>query len=145
MAFPTYTEVATRLGRTLTTAEQAIATAVIGSTTGLIAEAVGRDSDWAGDLDPVPQTLSELCIQKAIGAITNPSGVASHSETLGAYQHSETFPRAADIGVFLSPDERARVRRAVYGSSIASPRVGSVLDEVYPLGSSPTLQGSVDE
>lgn len=133
MAFATHADVATQLGRTLTSAEQNQATAVIGRVEDLILEAAGRDDDWAAALEDVPATFTQLCVDKAIATITNPSAVASQSETLGEYQHSETFPRAADIGVRLSPDERREARRAAGRAIVTSPRAGSVLDDVYPL------------
>lgn len=122
-------DVATRLGRTLNAAEEAQAEMVIGSVTALVLELLSEDQDWADTLDPVPQTLVLLCIEKAVGTIVNPNNVASESEALGAYQHSHTFPRAADIGIFLSDDEQRRVRRAVGGApravTLASPYPGT--------------------
>lgn len=133
MAFATTTDVETRLGRGLTSAESALAAAVITSVEGLIAEALGKDQDWIDALDPVPTTLSQLCIEKAVALITNPEGAASVSETLGAYSNSTTFPRAADIGIFLSRDEVARVRQAVSGLSRGTARQASVVDDVIEI------------
>lgn len=129
MAFATTTDVATRLGRDLTAAETDAAELVIEVVTGLIAEAVNRDSDWATALDPVPATLRLLCIEKAVSAIVNPHNVASLSEQLGQFQHSETYPRASDVGLYLSDDEERRARFAVHGITSASVRIQSVADD----------------
>ena len=129
MAFATYTDVANRLLRTLTSAEQTAATAVIADVTTQIADEVGRDAAWAAALSPVPGYLKAICIEKAISAIANPSNFASESETLGSYSHSQTYPRATDGGVLLTDDEARRVRAAVYGTGVASPTVGSWLDD----------------
>lgn len=129
MAFATHADVSTRLRRTLTTEEQAAATEVIATVTGLIADEVDRDSDWSDALDPVPTTLKELCVAKAVTAITNPAGVAS--ETLGA--HSVTFPRSADGGVFLTDAEKRAVEVAVYGRSGGSSQPRGVIDRIVDM------------
>lgn len=140
-AFATADEVETRRGRTLSTAERATATAVIEAVTGLIAEAVGQDEEWAADLiaaseeeggKAIPRTLRQLCVEKAIATIANPDNVASESKTLGAFSHSATYPRGADIGVFLSADEVTRVRRAIAGISRGSARLRSIVDDLAP-------------
>lgn len=129
MAFATASDVETRLGRDLTTEETAQATATIATVTGLIAEAVYQDDAWAAALTPIPTTLSTICVEKAISVIANPTNIASGSETLGAYQVSQTYPRSSDIGVFLSAGERSRVRRAVYGSQITDVRTPTELED----------------
>lgn len=135
MAFAAHSDVATRLGRDLTSKEQSQATAVIATVEGLIAEAVGRDTNWAAGLSPVPATLKTLCVEKAVLAIVNPHAVASQTESLGEYSRAEVFPRSSDVGIQLSHDEGMRCRAAVYGSNVAAPRVGGILDDVYPYGS----------
>lgn len=129
MAFATASDVATRLGRALTDDETDQATAAIVTVTGLIVEAVYQDDAWAAALDPVPTTLSTICIEKAISVIANPTNIASGSETLGAHQVSQTYPRSSDVGVFLSAGERTRARRAVYGSQITDVRTPTELED----------------
>jgi hypothetical protein len=133
MAFATAADVAIRLGRALTTAEEAMVDQVIEEVTGLIVEAVGRDAAWAEDLDPVPATLRSLCIEKAIAVGSNPNQAASTSEQLGAYQHSKTFRKIdASSDLFLTAGEERRVRRAVYGETTSSPRTPSIADDIFP-------------
>jgi hypothetical protein len=126
-------DVAGRLGRDLTTKEEGIATAVIATVTGLITDAVDRDAEWATDLDPVPEGLKALCVEKAIGAISNPSNLASESETVGSYQHGQSFPRSGDVSVFLTPFEERLAARAVYGSNAGSSAPDSIIDRVVQL------------
>lgn len=126
MAYATADDVAARLGRDLTADETTQAEAVLDIVAGLIADAVAKDGDaWVAD--PVPTTLMLLSIEKAISALVNPNNLASFSEQLGSYQHSGTYPRSGDVGIFLSDSEERRVRRAVYGAASASVRIGSVL------------------
>lgn len=110
MAFASVEDVASRLGRELTDNETQTVEMVLDSVSGLAAEAAGEAADWSPE--PVPATIKLLCVEKAVSVLANPEGYASVSEQLGSYQHTGTFPRAADIGVFLSDDERRRVRRA---------------------------------
>lgn len=133
MAFATYSDVSTRLGRSLTSAEQSQATEVIATVTGLIVDVVDRDADWAKELSPVPEALKAICVEKAISVITNPQGVASYSEALGAHSYSQTSRRSADVGVFLTPFEERQVQRAVYGRNSGSSTPRSLVDRVIDL------------
>lgn len=128
MAFATATDVSDRLMRALTAAETTAAEAAIETVTGLIADAASRDGDWAADLDPVPETLRALCVEKAVGVIVNPANAASESKDLGAASLSRTFPRSADGGIFLTEAEERRVTWSVYGSNSASSTPRSVMD-----------------
>jgi hypothetical protein len=106
-----------RLGRELPPDETTQATAIIATVTGLIADTLGTTTDAVEALDPVPTTFITICVEKAALIITNPTGLASESEQLGSYQHSMTYQRANDIGIYLSDDEQRRVRRAAKRSS----------------------------
>lgn len=120
------------MGITLTSAQQAQATAVIAMVEDLIAEAVYQDSDWADELDPIPATLKNICVEKAILSLANPKGLESETETLGAYSHTERFNTKesfAAMGVFLNAADRAKARRAVYGANVTTVRVPTVLEE----------------
>jgi hypothetical protein len=133
MAFATADDVATRLGRALTSAEEAFAEAVIAQVTGLIADAVDRDIDWADALDPVPQTLSSLCIEKVVRIGANPSALQRRSEQLGSYQHSEDYSTGSAYGVCLTDAEEVRARRAVYGATTATTEPESMIDRAIDL------------
>lgn len=128
MAFAVADDVATRLMRELTAAEEALAEYAIETVTGLISDALDKDADWAEDLTPVPTALSALCVEKAVGLIVNPSNVASQSESLGAFSHSETYPKASDIGIFLSAADISRVKRVVFGTNLVDVRTPTFLE-----------------
>jgi hypothetical protein len=115
-----------RLGRSLTEAEEGIAESVVASVTGLIAEAAGMN---AAAIDPAPFYYKVLCVEKAVSALANPSNVASQSETLGSFSHSETFPRDLDASAFLTEDEERRIRRIATGVVSASARPKSLLHD----------------
>lgn len=129
-SFATTGDVEMRIMRSLSAAEEDGAQLVLELVADLIIDEVGRDEAWALALDPVPGYLRAISIEKALTAIANPRGVATTSETLGAYSRSETYPRAADIGVALSDAECRKVREAVYGAGIASPHLGSFFDDL---------------
>lgn len=117
MAFATTEDVATRLGRALTAAEEAMAEQVIETVEGIILEIAGTPEP-----SPVPAYYKALCITKVIQVGTNPNGLASESKTLGQASQSRTYPRGLDgLGLALTEHEEATVRRiannAVSGSS----------------------------
>lgn len=116
MAFATTADVETRLGRSLTTAEEAMAEQVIDTVTELIVEIAGKAEE-----DLTASYFQALCIDKVLLIGANPNGLASESETLGDHTYSKTFPRNSDDGLFLTEREEHTVRRiannAVSGSS----------------------------
>jgi len=128
MAFATADDVAVRLGRDLTTAEEAMVEAVIEGVQGMIALAAGKDDDWADDLDPVPAYFKMLVVEKALIVGTNPNGLRSEAKTLGAVERSRVF---RDAGVFLTDDEEDRVRVIVGGTDRATFRVPSLVTDLY--------------
>lgn len=130
MPFAEPKDVQARLGRSLTSAEEETASAVIAAVTGLIVDCVDRSAEWATSLDPVPEALKAICVEKAISAITNPTSLASESESLGAYQHSQTFQRSSDVGIYLSPFEERLISRAVYGATSGSASAVSMVDRL---------------
>lgn len=136
MPFATPADVATRLGRALSAAEQVLATQVIESVTGQIADAVDRDAAWAAALDPVPKTLKTLCVEKVIIVGTNPNGLAAESEDLGAHSYSRTFQRSNDVGIFLTENEKRLAREAVYGTLAGSSSPRSMIDRIQDLNES---------
>ena len=126
MAFATAADVEARLGRDLTVAEEAAAEAVIETVTGLVLEVAGT-----AESSPVPTYYTALAVEKAVGAISNPSNLASESETLGAHTHAQTFPRSLDLGVFLSEREEYQVRRIANGLVSSSTRTHALPHDVY--------------
>jgi hypothetical protein len=132
--FATAAEVAAQLGRELDDAEETLVDSVLVQVTALIADFAGEDADWPESLDPVPAYFRTLSIQKAITALSNPSNLASYSETLGAHQYSETYPRGeASLSISLTRDEERRIRRALGRSwrslTLESPYSGTAADE----------------
>lgn len=128
--FATAQDVATRMGRELTAAEEAQAEFVIATVQGLLVETVSKDAVWADALDPVPLALRAICVEKARAVLANPTNIASQTESLGAWSHSETFPRSQDdIGIFLTDAEARIARFAVHGTNRASVMLGSVFQE----------------
>jgi hypothetical protein len=130
VAFAKAEDVETRLGRSLTAQEESTAEAVIATVTGLIVDCVDRDAEWAKDLDPVPEALKAICVEKVRAEIVNSAGVRSQSETLGAHQRSETFRSSSEAGIFLTPFEERQVMRAVYGKNSGSSTPRSLVDRV---------------
>lgn len=127
-------DVEVRVGRELTDQEQGLANYVINTVTGLIVDALGvPGKDWVADLDPPPATLVALCVEKAIGVITNPDNLTSESRTLGDHQVSHTFARGGvgvtvGAGLSLSDAEERAVRWAVFNEDSATVLMGSELD-----------------
>lgn len=143
MAFATSEHVATRLGRDLTAAEQELVEQVIGDVAGLIAAAVGKTEAWAAALDPVPVYFRALCIEKAISIGSNPANLAAQTKQIGSYSIGETFRRSDAAAIFLTPGEERAVRRAYYGASSASARIGSIADDVLDYADDGLLNDSL--
>lgn len=133
MALATTADVETRLGRALTAAEEALAEQTIEAVTAQIVDEVDRDLDWAADLDPVPGVLRSLCVEKVIVVGTNPSGLASENETLGAHTYGRTFQRSNDVGIFLTDLEKRIARQAVYGTNAGSSTPRALPDRMIDL------------
>lgn len=133
MALAKPEDVQARLGRPLTSGEQEIAKSVIATVTGLIADAVNQKKDWIEAIDPVPEGLKALCVEKAIGAIVNPANLASQSESLGVHSIARVFPKAGDVSVFLSDFERRQAISAVFGNGCGSAPTVGVVDRVIEL------------
>jgi hypothetical protein len=129
--FASVADVATRLGRDLSDAEAASAEATIASVTRQIAEILGLDDDWADTLEPVPALFEALCIDKALGAISNPGGIASQS--LGAF--SVTYAnRSGYAGAALLTIEDIRAINEAWYTGEASVRIPSVADDLLAYG-----------
>lgn len=113
MAFATVTDVATRQGRTFTTAEQDSVELLLDFATAAIADAALKDDDWASALSPVPAILKGLCVELVGRALANSEGLTSQSEQIGSYQYMKSFNKEATTAFALTNIERRIVRRTV--------------------------------
>lgn len=136
MAFATSTDIATRLGRELTSAETDQADQLLEAATSIMAQSAGKNDEWASDLDETPAVLKTICIELVVRVLDNPSNLDSFRETIGAYSYSKDF-RAGYL--MPTPQERDLIRQVVGTPSSASPRMKSVLDDVFPRESDETL------
>lgn len=130
--FATAANIKTRLGRDFATNEEALATFLIEGATALIAHEVDKDDEWAAALNPVPVVLTWTVIEAVRRVMSNPQGLASAQEQLGAYSHSETYPRveeASAAGLVLTATEQLLVRKAVHGRNTTSVTVRSEVDD----------------
>lgn len=142
MALATHNDVEIRLGRSLTTAEQATAEQAIETATGLVADCVDRSVDWVDQLDPVPPALRGICVERAVAIIANPTGLHSESETLGSHTHSQTHRRPPEGGVFpLTAVEERMVSRAIFGTTAGSAPAESVINRVVDLREGRDIDG----
>jgi hypothetical protein len=131
MAWPTNADIATRLARTLTTAEEEQADLLLEQAIAAVADACGKDDDWSAALTPIPAALAGIVIEVVARAISAPVGVRSQS--LG--QWSESYPDQLAQGLQLTPAEERRARRIVFGSNSGSATLPSVLDDLFDLTS----------
>lgn len=126
--FASVADLEMRLGRTLSATEVDQAIWILPSITTLIADALGRDDEWAQNYIPVPDGLRVLCAEAGARALTQLPGVGSTQEQLGSYLYSTNY-RATDAqGVMLTHEEGRRARRIVYGTNSAGVEVPGVLE-----------------
>lgn len=130
MAFATTEHIAARIGRDLTSEEQATQVPLLLElATNAILDAVDKTQEWAEALDEVPPALSGLCIELVARVLLNPAGGRSISEQIGQHSRAVTFGPAASAALTLTDAEERRARRAVYGSNSGSaPTRGIVTD-----------------
>jgi hypothetical protein len=132
--FASKEEVAKRLARSLSAAEEEAAELLLELATSMVAEAVGKDDAWAEQLDPVPKVLRLVTLEATARAMANPEGLSSFEERLGAHSYSKSFRAQAEgAGLMLTKQERLMVRRVVRGSNSASPRVDSLASDLDPV------------
>lgn len=133
VTFATIDELAIRLGKldaTQLTAEQrAQGEMLLVLATGLITQAVNRDTAWAEALAPIPTMLRAVCLEMVARVMNNLSGARSESEQLGQYQHSASFTDDAHR-LMLTASERTLCRRIVLGSTSGSASVESLVDKL---------------
>lgn len=133
MAFATTSEVQTRIGRTLTTAETNQASQLLDAATSIIAQAGGKDDDWVDELETTPQILKTICIELVARVVDNPANLDSFRETIGSYSYSKDF-RAGYL--MPTPQERDLIRQVIGTPSTTGVRLDSVLTDVFPLEAS---------
>lgn len=134
VAFATVDQVERRIGRDLTATERIQTGQLLVDATSLIADAIDRDEAWAAALDPIPARLRVTCVEACIRVLQNPRGVRSQQQALGQYSHSESFngdTATGTSGLALTEREERACRKAVYGKGTASPRVPSIVHDVY--------------
>ena len=135
MAWPTNTDIATRLARTLTTTEEAQADLLLEQAVAAVADACGKDDDWADELDPIPAALAGIVVEAVARAMSAPVGLRSRQETLGQHSYSESFNDDLAQGLQLTDAEELKVRRIVFGSNSGGARAESIADDLaenYP-------------
>jgi hypothetical protein len=132
--FATLNELAIRLGRAssaeLTAAQTAQGNLLLELASGLIREAAGKEFDW--EPDPVPTILRAVCLDMCRRVMTNPAGVRSESETLGAHQHSVSYPDGTS-DLYLTPREVTLVRVVSGSSGRATTIPGTTIDLLIEL------------
>lgn len=132
MAFATAEDIATRLGEeSLSATEKGSAELLIELATAVIAEAVDQDDAWAEELAPVPTIVKALTIELVCRAMASPQGLASATETLGAYSRSETYRKDLSSALMLTELEERMLRRAIVGQLSGSVRIESHIDDIY--------------
>lgn len=133
--FAETTDIETRLARSLTDAEGDLVEQLLESIGDEILEATGHDEDWADALDAdekIYKAFKGVSIEAVRRLLTNPSSAESLSEQLGSYSHTERFrEEALSAGLYLTDQERRRVRKVVYGRNVVSTRMESVISEAY--------------
>lgn len=135
MPWPTKTDIASRIGRALTSAEDDQAELLLDQAVSLVAGACDKDDDWADALDPIPTGLASIVIEATARAMAAPIGLRSRQETLGQHSYSESFPDQLAQGLQLTEAEELRARRIVFGSNSGGARAESIADDLsenYP-------------
>ena len=138
--FATLNDLALRLGvgseDDLTATQTAQGTMLLGLATGMIAETAGRDTEWADELDPVPEIVRGVCLEMVARVMEplmrNPAGASSQSKTIGSYSETTRFESGGSsagvaAGLNLTDSEALMVRRALIGTLSGSAYLPSML------------------
>lgn len=133
MAFATTSDVQTRIGRTLTTAETNQASQLLDAATSIIAQAGGKDDEWVDELEETPGILKTICIELVARVVDNPSNLDSFRESIGSYSYSKDF-RAGYL--MPTPQERDLIRQVIGTPTTTGVRIESVISDVFPLEAS---------
>jgi hypothetical protein len=143
MAFASVDDIAVRLeAAPLSNTSEAAAEMLLKLATAIIAQAVDKDDEWAAALTPVPTILRALTVELVCRAMASPQGLASASETLGAYQRSETYRRDLSSALLLTDMEEKLARRTVLGQRSGTAQMKSLASDLCVLcGLAPTICG----
>lgn len=129
----TLADVATRLGRALSDAEDDQVDILLGTATAMILEAGGRGDAWLEAQDTVSGVLRGICIEVVCRAMANPVGAQATSEQLGAYQVNRSYGANGAGGLLLTGTERLLASRAINGSNAGTAQLQeSVFEDLDP-------------
>lgn len=129
MAYASASDIETRLkprlGRSFNDDEKAAAEMLCEGAAAVIDECTKKPVSG----DDVPPVMRFVSIELVRRAMSNPSGLVSEQEGLGAYSHAERY--MTDGNLELKETEEAMVRRAVHGKLSGSSEPESLIsDEV---------------
>jgi hypothetical protein len=130
MAFASVEDIAARLGRVLTDLEKGAATFLLEGAQAIVEIAVEKTEE---QIVPLPPVLRFVTVEVVCRAMANPQGLASESETLGAYSHTERYSGEGVSDILLTKLEELMVRRAVHGTLSGTAQTGSVVSDTYAL------------
>lgn len=128
MTWPTIEDFADFFGHDLAKLKTNQITLLLQIARNVIAVDLDEDEDWADELDPVPAALSGIAMQIAQRIYTNPQSLKTVSTTAGNWSQTRAYNA---IGISLTDEERATIRRALDLSSVGSVRVGSIIGAIY--------------
>ena len=128
MGWPTIEDFADFFGHDVTKLATNQITLLLKIARNVIAVDLDEDEDWADTLDPVPPALSGIAMQVAQRIYTNPESLKTVATTAGNWSQIRAYNA---IGISLTAEERATIRRALDLASVGSVRVGSIIGEVY--------------
>jgi hypothetical protein len=113
VAFASTPDIEKRLGRSLDGSEAESVDFLLEGAQAVIEQAVDKTEEQIGD---VPKVLRFMAVELVLRARSNPQGLASQSETLGAHSHTERFRgEGSSSDMLLTKIEERMVREAVYG------------------------------
>lgn len=139
MAFASDTDVEARLGRALSESETGTAGFLLEGAQAIIEAAADKAE---ADIDPIPPVLRFVAVELVVRAMANPESLASQSEALGAYSHTERFRSEANSDLLLTKLEEQMVRRAVHGQLSGTGQMKSLASDICVLcGLAPTICG----
>jgi hypothetical protein len=117
----------------LTAAQTAQGTMLLELATSVLTGQVGKDDDWAADLDPIPGILRLAVLAMVQPAMQNPTGARSESETLGAYSHTTSYTDGAHGLAFLDGPTLLACRHAVWGRLSGTSMPATTVDLIIEL------------
>lgn len=129
MAYASADDVAARLGRGPLTAEQtAQAELLLELAAAAIQSETERTDEQIRAIDPLPPILRVVSLEVAVRGMTNPAGLVSRQETVGAASVAERFRDNGGGDAYLNDREARLVREAVLGSLSGTAIVNGMVD-----------------